>query len=634
MDKRFLSLYNEELQFVREQSAEFAAAFPKIAGRLALDREGKEVCADPFVERLIEGFAFLTARVRHKFDAEFPRFTQSLLDTIYPQYLSPTPAMLVARFDPDLSDGALLAGYHIPRNTLLRALPGKNERTACEFRTGHHTTLWPLRLAEAQYYTRNLATLNLNDPDLAGLGAPQAALRLRFEITAGGTIDALKHLPHLDLYIRGNDEIPSQIYEQLVGRQVGAFVRPVEDPQRTKPRLLDRPAVRRVGLEEDEALLPPSPRTFEGYRLLKEYFAFPQRFLFVRLSGVGAALAALTKRDHTSFDVVILLSKAEPLLDGRIDRSSFDLFCTPAINLVHRRADRIQIQPRFNEYQVIVDRTRPLDFEVYQMESVKGIGANAEEMQEFRPFYQARRSDLTGSAFYTTQRVPRVLTEREKRFGKESSYAGSEVYLSLVDGQNAPFHGDLRQVAVEVLATNRHLPLTMGIGQTRTDFTLEGGGPVQAVLCVSGPTIPRESPVDGETLWRLISHLSLNYHSIVGDGREGEKVPLRELLQLYCHPSDRALLKQVSGVQAVSSRPVVRRVDTPGLITFVRGSELTVKLDEIAFTGSGVFVFGAVLERFLAKYASINSFTETVISSPQRGEVIRWPIQTGIRPLL
>lgn len=626
MDKRFLSLYNEELQFVREQSAEFATAYPKIAGRLALDREGKEVCADPFVERLLEGFAFLTARVRHKFDAEFPRFTQALLETIYPQYLAPTPAMLVARFDPDLSDGALLAGYPVPRGTLLRALPGKNERTACEFRTGHGTTLWPLRLAEAQYYTRDLATLDLPNP-----GAAQAALRLRFEITAGGNADALKHLPHLDLYVRGNDEIPAQIYEQLVGRQTGVFVRPVESGKIAKARPLAHPAVHRVGLEEDEALLPPSPRSFEGYRLLKEYFTFPQRFLFVRVAGLGAALAGLT---HTAFDVIVLLSKAEPLLDGRIDRSSFDLFCTPAINLVHRRADRIQIQPRSHEYQVVVDRTRPLDFEVYQMESVKGIGANAEEIQEFRPFYQARRGDATGSAYFTTQRVPRILTEREKRFGKESSYAGSEVYLSLVDGQNAPFHGDLRQAAVEVLATNRHLPLTMGIGQAKTDFTLEGGGPVQAVICVSGPTLPRESFIDGEILWRLISHLSLNYHSLVGDGRDGGKVPLRELLQLYCHPSDRALLKQIGGVQSVASRPVVRRVDTPGLLTFVRGSELTVKLDEVAFTGSGIFLFGAVLERFMAKYASINSFTETVIYSPQRGEVIRWPIQTGIRPLL
>lgn len=626
MDQRFLSLYNEELQFIREQSGEFAAAYPKIAGRLALDREGKETCADPFVERLLEGFAFLTARVRHKFDSEFPRFTQGLLETIYPHYLSPTPSMLVARLDPDLSDGALLAGYRVPRGTTLRALPGRNERTACEFRTAHNVTLWPLRLTEAQYYTRDLGTLGLTVA-----GGARAAVRFRFEITAGGVADALKTLPHLDLYVRGNDEIPGRIFEQLVGRQTTTWVRPV-DPGRLPPvRPIGSSAVRRVGLAEDEALLPPSPRTFEGYRLLKEYFAFPQRFLFVRLAGVGGALAGLK---CTSFEVIVLLDAVEPLLEGRIDKSSFDLFCTPAINLVPRRADRIQIDPRFPEYQVIVDRTRTLDFEVYRIESMKGIGANAEEVQEFHPFYRSRSGDRAGGAYFTNHRVPRVLTEREQRFGKTSAYTGSELYVSLVDMQSAPYRGDLRQIALEVLATNRHLPLSMGIGQAQTDFTLEGGGPVQGVFCITGPTTPGEAVIDGEILWRLISHLSLNYHTIVGDGKAGGDVPLRELLRLYCSPADLAMLKQIEGLRSVGTRPVVRRAEGQGSVTFVRGSELAVSLDETMFAGSGIFLFGSVLERFFAKYASINSFTETVILSPQHGEVMRWPIQTGTRPLL
>ncbi|MEO7701855.1 MAG: type VI secretion system baseplate subunit TssF [Opitutus sp.] len=626
MDKRFLSLYNEELQFIREQSGEFAAAYPKIAGRLALDREGKEMCADPFVERLLEGFAFLTARVRHKFDAEFPRFTQAMLETVYPHYLSPTPSMLVARIEPDLSDGALLSGYRVARGTLLRALPGKNERTACEFRTAHETTLWPLRLAEAQYYTRDLGTLSLG-----AAGGAQAAVRFRFEITAGGNADALKHLPHLDLYLRGNDEIPVRIYEQLIGHQTTTLVRPVVPGRISPARSLAPSAVRRMGLGEDEALLPSSPRTFEGYRLLKEYFAFPQRFLFVRLAGLGEALAGLT---CTSFDVIVLLNAAEPLLEGRMDRTSFDLYCTPAINLVPRRADRIQLDPRFHEYQVIVDRTRPLDFEVYQIESAKGIGATAEEVQEFRAFYRSRPSDLNSGAYYTSHRVPRVLTEREKRFGKESSYAGSELYVSLVDGHSAPYRGDLRQLAIEVLVSNRHLPLTMGIGQTRTDFTLEGGGPVHAVSCVTGPTVPGEAFIDGEILWRLISHLSLNYHSIVSDGKGDGKVAFRELLRLYNNSNDRSTLKQIEGVVSVDSKPIVRRIDARSSVTFVRGAELALRLDETAFAGSGIFLFGAIAERFFAKYASINSFTETVIISQQRGEIMRWPIQTGTRPLL
>lgn len=624
MDPRFLALYNEELQSIREQSGEFAAAYPKIAGRLALDRAGKEVCADPFVERLLEGFAFLTARVRRKFDAEFPRITQALLETVYPQYLAPTPSMLVARFEPDLNEGALLAGYRVPRGTLLRALPGRNERTACEFRSAQEVTLWPLRLTEAQYYTRDLGVLGLGPS-----GGARAAVRLRFEVTAGGDADALRALPHLDLYVRGSDEIPVRLVEQLIARQMTTLVRPVEAGRLPRARPLEGSAVRRVGLAEDEALLPASPRTFEGYRLLKEYFAFPQRFLFVRLTGLGPALAGLKTK---AFDVIVLLNAVEPLLEGRVDPSSFDLFCTPAVNLVPRRADRIQIDPRFPEYQVIVDRTRTLDFEVYGIESVKGIGANAEEVQEFQPFYRSRFGELSAGAYYTAHRIPRMLTERERRFGRISSYTGSELYLSLVDLQAAPYRGDLRQLALEVLVTNRHLPLTMGIGQARSDFTLEGGGPVQTVSCVSGPTPPHEACIDGEILWRLISHLSLNYHSIVGEN-DGQAA-FRELLRLYSDPTDRAMLKQIEGVQSVSARPVVRRIDARGAVTFVRGSELTVQLDEAAFAGAGVFLFGSVLERFFAKYASINSFTETVITSPQRGEIIRWPIQTGTRPLL
>lgn len=623
MDKRFLRLYNEELQYIRELSGEFAAEYPKIAGRLGMDSEGKEACSDPFVERLLEGFAFLTARVRRKFDAEFPRFTQSLLETIYPHYLAPTPSMLVARVSPDQADGALLAGFRVPRGTIFRAKLGRNERTACEFRSAQSVTLWPLVLAEAQYFTRDIGTLSLP----AGTGA-RAAIRLRFEVTAGAKAEALKNLPHLDLYLRGNDELPVRLYEQLIGRQMGGLVRAVEPGKIPPARRLASPAVRRLGFGEDEALLPPSPRTFEGYRLLKEYMVFPQRFLFVRIEGIGAALADMKS---TSFDVILLLNSVEPLLEGRIDKGSFDLFCTPAINLIKRRADRIQIDSRVPEFQVIVDRTKPLDFEVYQIDKVTGIGAKAEEQQDFQPFHLARHGSAGGGAYYSVNRVPRTLSQQEKRFGKDASYAGSEVYLSLVDSSSAPYASDLKQLALEVLVTNRHLPLTMG---EQIEFTPDGGGPMQGVRCVSGPTPPRAAFIDGDILWRIVSHLSLNYLSLDSGGRQDGPQAFRELLRLYADPADRTLLKQIDGVTSVVVKAVVRRVETLGPVTFVRGSEITVTLDETAFEGTGIFLFGAVVERFFTRYASINSFTETVIVSVQRGEVIRWPIQSGTRPQL
>lgn len=626
MDKGFLKRYNDELQYIREASGEFAAEYPKIAGRLGLDREGKEVCADPFVERLLEGFAFLTARVRQKFDAEFPRFTQSLLETVYPHYLSPTPSMLIARLEPDLADGALVSGYRVARGATLRAALGRNERTACEYRTAHDVALWPLKLAEAQYYTRDLGALNLP----AGHGA-RAALRMRFEITAGANGAALKALSHLDVYIRGNDELPVRVYEQVIGRQSGVLLRPVELGR--VPLAKPLPSIQRVGFSEDEALLPSSPRTFEGYRLLKEYLSFPARFLFFRMDGLGAALAGTT---CTAFDVILLLTVPEPQLEGRIDRTTFDLYCTPAINLSRRRADRVLLTPRAYEHQVIVDRTRPLDFEIYRIEKVTGIGATAEEQQQFRPFYLARHGDAAGQgAYFSTHRIPRTLTQQEKRFGKNASYSGSEVYLSLVDAASAPYRTDLRQLAIEVLVTNRHLPLTMAVGLEGSDFSLEGGGPVHSVRCVTGPTPPKPAVVEGELLWRLVSHLSLNYFSLVGEAQgEDSAVPFRELLRLYTNEGDRGTHRLLEGVLGVASRPVTRRVSSPGPVAFVRGSELTLRLDEAAFEGTGVFLFGAVAERFFAKFASINSFTETVVVSTQRGEVMRWPIQTGTRPTL
>jgi type VI secretion system protein ImpG len=393
-------------------------------------------------------------------------------------------------------------------------------------------------------------------------------------------------------------------------------------------RRLPAPTTTRRGFSEDEALLPSSPRSFEGYRLLKEYMSFPARFLFVRVGGIGEALAG---SKVTTFDLVLLLDRAEPQLEGRIDVSSFDLGCSPAINLIPRRADRIAIDRQQHEYLVLTDRTRPLDFEVYRIQSVTGIGAKAEEQQVFQPFYGSRAGGTVGGAYYATHRVPRTLSQQEKRFGKNASYSGSELYLSLVDGQAVPLATDLRQLALEVMVTNRHLPLTMG---DQIDLAADGGGPVESVRCISGPTPPRPSVIDGEIAWRLISHLSLNYLSVDGGGKGGDPGPFRELLRLYADTTDRALLKQIDGVVAVTVKPVVRRLEAIGPVTFVRGSELTLTLDESGFEGAGVFLFGAVVERFLARYASINSFTETVIVSVQRGEVMRWPIQTGIRPPL
>ncbi len=625
MDPRLLRYYNRELQHVREVGAEFAKEFPKIAGRLGL--EGLE-CADPYVERLLEGFGFLAARVQLKVDAEFPRFTQNLLEMIYPHYLAPTPSMAVVQFQPDLSEGSLANGFVIPRHSILRSRLGGGGQAACEYRTAHETGLWPIRIKEAEYFSY---LGDLGKPGLPHVQGAKAGIRLRLQANAGLTFDQIS-LQNLSLHLRGSDELPMQIYERMLANGVALVVMPA-DKKSSGYEVLDRSHIQRVGFEDDQALLPYSQRSFSGYRLLQEYFAFPGRFMFVEFNGIGSAVQRC--RD-TEIDVVILLNRSDSDLENLVSKDNFALFCSPAINLFSKRTDRIHLTDNKYEYHVVPDRSRPMDFEVYQVKRVVGFGTSADQEQEFLPFYAANdlgtESDL--NAYYAVQRAPRLLSSRQRRQGARSSYLGSEAYVSLVDASEAPYRTELRQLAVETLCTNRDLPLHMPVGQGKTDFSMEMSAPVESVRCVAGPTAPKPSFVEGETAWRLINHLSLNYLSLAGGSHNEGAAALRDLMTLYGDTSEAAIKKQVEGLKSITTQAITRRIPLAGPITFGRGLEVSVTFNESDFEGSGVFLLGAVLEQFFSKFVSINSFTETVIRSHDRGEIIRWPARIGRRQTL
>jgi type VI secretion system protein ImpG len=626
MDPQFLEFYNRELQYIREMGGEFAQEFPKIAGRLGLD---SFECSDPYVERLLEGFAFLSARVQLKLDAEFPRFTQHLLEIVYPHYLQPTPSMVIAQFAPDLAEGSLAKGYVVPRHTSLRSVLGKGDQTACEYRTAHETTLWPLELAQAEYFNRDTANISLPPR----YQKARAGIRLQLETTAGLKFSELA-IDDLVLHLRGGGRRALQLYEQLFADAQAVLLRPADGSW-----IEARPgsSIRRVGFDESQSLMPPVPESFEGYRLLQEYFAFPQRYLFFQLTG----LAAAAKRcGDKTLEIVILFERSDPGLENAVDAGDFALHCTPAINLFPRRADRIHVNDKEDEFHVVPDRTRPMDLEVFRIMAVTGYSEDGSDPLPFRAFYSMSDPESgtadPQTAFYTLRRMPRVLSSKQKRSGPRSSYIGSEVFLSIVDGRHAPFSYDLSQLDVMILATNRDLPLSMPVGKSNTDFTLEIGAPVKAVRCVAGPTepLPSHDFVSGSHIWRLINHLSLNYLSLVNsDARQGAAA-LRELLRLYADVYEADQRKQVDGVRSVESRAITRRLVGEGPMTFGRGLEVTLTCDEGAFEGSGAFLLGAVLSEFFSKYVSINSFTETILRTTERGEVKRWPTILGKKPLI
>ena len=610
---------------MREMGGEFAKQFPKIAGRLGLD--GFE-CSDPYVERLLEGFSFLAARVQFKLDAEFPGFTQHLLEMVYPHYLAPTPSMAVVQLQPDLSEGALAEGFTVPRQSALRSLIGKGEQTPCEFRTSHDVTLWPLEIAEAEYVTNTLVLPKVNEPHLP---TAKAGFRLRLRTTAGLTFDKLS-LDHLPLYLHGSDEIPMHIYEQILANSVALVLRSTSNSTPWQ-KVIDRSHIKRVGFNENEAMLPYGAQSFSGYRLLHEYFAFPDGYLFVDLSGLGEAVSQCAENE---LELFILLDRINPVLEHKIDASAFALFCSTAINLFPKRADRIHLNTRENEYHVVPDLTRPMDFEIYQVSGMVGHGTGADRKQEFLPFYSSDETSFRteNSAYYTVRRESRLLSIRQQRYGTRSNYVGSEVFVSIVDAGEAPYSTDLRQLAVTTLCTNRDLPLHMPVGVGKTDFTLESGAPVESIRCIVGPGKPKPSYAEGDTAWRLISHLSLNYLSLVDSDEQKGAAALREILRLYGYITEAHIEKQIEGVLSVVTVPITRRMPIDGPISFGRGLEVTVTMDEAAFEGTGCFLLGAILENFFAKSVSINSFTETVIKTDRRGEIMRWPARIGRNQVL
>jgi type VI secretion system protein ImpG len=515
----------------------------------------------------------------------------------------------------------------IPRESTLRSVPGKGDVTACEFRTAHDVKLWPLEIASAEYFTV------ASDLPLASLRFAQrvkGGVRIRLRTTGGLTFNKLP-LRELRLFLSAPDEVAYKLHELCLGACLGALVRPASRSAGWH-HFLPASNVRSAGYADDEALLPVTLRSFQGYRLLQEYFSFPERFLFVDIGGLGAAVS---RHAGDELEIVLLFERGDAALETLVNASSFALFCAPAVNLFPKRADRIHLTDNTYQYHVVADRTRPMDFEIFEVTGVTGYGVGSDSEQPFFPFYAAYHSEDAGhSAYFMTEREPRQLSESQKRSGTRTSYIGTEVYISLVDPAEAPYRSDLRQLSVTTLCTNRDLPLQMPLHVGKTDFSLESAMQVQAIRCIKGPSRPRASLGEGPLAWRFISHLSLNYLSLLNATETDGATALREMLELYAGSGDAGGSKQIEGVRSIHARPTVRRLPLPGPLAYGRGIEIDLEVDELAFQGGSAFLFGSMMERFFARHVSMNSFTETVLRSQGRGHIMRWVPRCGERPIL
>jgi type VI secretion system protein ImpG len=617
MNSDLLEHYNRELQYLREMGGEFARAYPKIAGRLGLD---DFECADPYVERLLEGVSFLCARVQLKLDASFPQMSQHLLEHLHSDYLAPTPSMAIARFHPDPDNPQGCNGTIVPRHTVLHSRPGPHSDTRCTVRTAHALQLAPLELTAASTYRFSGLATQIHPRGLAR--PPQGVIHLRLR-AIGMPAQALE-LDTLPLYLPGSDGQPERLHEYLLSQPCAAVLR-FGPPGRETIRPLPAPAG--MGLDDDQALLPDRRNAFSGFRLLQEYFAFPQRHLFVRQDGLRAALGG---NEAAEFDIFWFFERHDEQLEPRLDASRFTPFATPVINLFPQRAARIELTDERFEHHIVADPARPLDLEICHVEAVRGYNAPGTPTIELQPFYYANDRDGLDAptASYQLHRVPRLPSARQRRDGHRTRYLGSETFIALSD---AP---PLRQLGLDVLCSNRDLPLAMPVGGGPTDFIAEKELPVAGIRCLSGPSRPRPMLADNKVAWRLINHLTLDYLALAHTRPEAGIAALHRLLELYCPPADPAGRRQIQGLCGLSARPATRRLPGAGPLAWARGTELTLTFDDAAFEGGSAFLLACVLEQFFARQAPINSFCATIANSQTRGEILRRPPGGGQWPTL
>lgn len=615
--------YESELTFLRQMGAEFAEKYPGIASRLQLGADPP----DPHVERLIEAFAFLAARVRLKIDDEFPEITEALLEAVYPHHTRPIPSMSVVEFHLDPEQGKLATGLPIPRGAALYSRPV--DRVPCKFRTCYETTLWPVSLVEASWRTPD----RLDPP----LRAPEAAAALRLELRCLPDVDFRKlQMGSLRFYLNGESRLVHALYELLSNNCAGILVR---DPG-SRRRLLELPpeSLRPVGFAEDEGMLPYPARSFLGYRLLQEYFSFPEKFFFLDLNGLEQ-LGAAGFQDRA--EIILLISPFErgdrqQTLEVGVSAKSLRLNCCPIINLFPHTAEPILLDHTRHEYQVVADVRRRHALEIFSVDEVVSAALHSPEVTRFEPLFSFRHAAVREQkqTFYYIRRRPAVKRAEE---GPERAPAGKRrdegalLYLSLVDLSGRPTRGSGETLTVRCSCTNRDLPSRLPFGSEAGDFELEGMPSVRRIVALRKPTPALRPPLGEGTLWRLISHLSLNYLSLVSEGKEA----LQEILRLYNFTGSVHLEKQIQGLVNLESRRHFARVVSESGISFVRGTRVEMRFDEEQFVGGGVYLFASVLEHFLGLYVSLNSFSQLVAATEQRKEVLReWPPRAGQSILL
>jgi type VI secretion system protein ImpG len=614
MREELLEHYERELAYLRELGGEFAQKYPRVAGRLLLEPDR---CEDPHVERLLEAFAFLAARIHLRIDDDFPELTSGLLSVVYPHYLRPIPAMTVAECQTEDVQGKSTAAVVVPAGTVLTT-KRRVDGLACRFRTCYPVELWPFSVAGCDWRLPE----RLARPVRAAAGAA-ATMQVRLECAPDVTFAELE-LSELRFHLSGEINVVHALYELLCNNCISIVVRNPEDPSAPEVPIAPDSLVA-MGFEEDESLLPYPRRSLDGYRLLQEYFTFSEKFLFFRLKGLEVLRAAKCKRTAEVSFVFSRFARPErqQTLEVGVSARTIRLGCTPIINLYEQTAEPILLTQAHHEYRVIPDVRHDDVTEIFSIDEVLASNPSKRTVASLQPLFSFRSQTREENklVFWHGMRRPNVLGERSP----------SAMYIAIADIEGAVTHPDAEILSVRCTCTNHDLPSRLPFGAEDGDFFADAIPAASVIRTLRRPTPSYDPPAGRGQLWRLISQLSLNYLSLEEDGRGA----LQEILRLHNFTDSSSLENQIAGISRVTAKPHVALTRSHFGITPARGTRVEVEFDERQFVGGGLFLFSQVLERFLGCYVSMNSFCQLVAYSSQRKEAVReWLPRAGSKTLI
>lgn len=593
MAESFLERYNDELFALRKRAEKFARAFPKIAGRL---RMSGDVADDPHVERLIQSFAYSAARVRQKLDDEFPELTDSLLETLYPHYLAPLPSMSIVNFEPS----AVLATMQLlPRHSEITTEEVAGE--ICQFRTTQDVELVPLSITSA-----SLSGLPIDAPPAPFSGAA-GCLRLSLRSTAPKHDSfAAMGIKRLSLSIASVWQQATGIFELLANQCLGiAFARHAEDRNAV---FLPASNMRPKGFSADEAMLPTPASSFDGYRLLTEFFALPQKFLYLEIDGVD-------RWQGDDCEMYIYLKSSDPRLERTVSASDFSLNTAPVINLFHQISEPLKLDGSRTEYSLLSDSRRQRTREIFAVESVKISDGSGDDLWA-QPFFGRVQKGSDSGIFWQATR----------RFDEDDGLSDTEI--AFIDRERGPLGPTSVTASIDALCLNRDLPeqLPFGGGHPVLKLTKRSEA-VKTITAMIPPTPSVRMNKKTARQWRLVSHLMLNHLSLFDNGGAA----LKDILSLYAFrdvPETRQLVDAISKVEAKNALARLGPAMVPG-------TDVTIEFDPAMIERSAAYIFGSVLNHFCGLYTSVNSFTRlTLTMRGQSDPIVRWPARAAERPLL